>query len=98
VVEEFGESMLTVHPVGFRAMAEASAVDLRDALPGIAIPTLLLYGDKDVRAPLAVAEALHAAIPGSKLVVLTGAGHVCNVEAPHQFNEALRAFLLDHSD
>lgn len=98
VVEEFRMSMLAVHRVGFRAMAEALAEDLRDALPRIDIPTLLVYGDKDVRAPLAVAEALRAAISCSKLVVLTGAGHLCNVEAPRQFNEALRSFLLDRSD
>jgi pimeloyl-ACP methyl ester carboxylesterase len=38
-------------------MAKASAeADLRDVLAGIDIPTLLLYGDQDVRAPRAVAK------------------------------------------
>jgi hypothetical protein len=46
------------------------------------VPTLLVYGDQDVRAPLTVAEDLQAAIPGSALVVLPGAGHISNVEAP----------------
>ena len=97
VVEEFGASLLAVRPVGFRAMAEASNVDLRAALPLVDVPTLLVYGDQDVRAPLAVAEAMHAAIAGSKLVVLPGAGHLCNMEAPGEFNEALRNFLLDQT-
>jgi pimeloyl-ACP methyl ester carboxylesterase len=39
------------------------------------------------------AEALHAAISGSRLVVLPDAGHVCNVEAPKEFNDAVREFL-----
>ena len=93
VVDAFRLSMLGVRPGGFRAMARASAEDLRDALPGVAVPTLLVYGDRDVRAPLTVGEALHAAISASKLVVLRGAGHVCNVESPDEFDEAVRDFL-----
>jgi pimeloyl-ACP methyl ester carboxylesterase len=56
---------------------------------------LLVYGERDVRAPLTVAEALQAAIPGSRLVVLPDAGHVCNVEAPDGFNAALQDFLRE---
>jgi pimeloyl-ACP methyl ester carboxylesterase len=63
------------HPVGLRAMARGFAEpDLREVLPRIDVPTLLVYGDQDVRAPLSVAEELHAAIPESKLVVLAGSG------------------------
>jgi pimeloyl-ACP methyl ester carboxylesterase len=92
-VDEFGASMLAFNPAGFRAMARASAEDLRDALPHINVPTLLVYGDQDVRAPLRVAEDLQAAIPGSTLVVLPGTGHVCNIESPGAFNDAVRSFL-----
>jgi pimeloyl-ACP methyl ester carboxylesterase len=94
-VDELGAAMLAFHPAGFRAMARASAEDLRGALPGIDVPTLLVYGDSDVRAPLTVAERLHAAIAGSTLVVLPGAGHVCNIEAPEAFNTVVRGFLGD---
>jgi pimeloyl-ACP methyl ester carboxylesterase len=95
VVDEFRASLLATHAAGFRAMARASAEDLRDALHLVDLPTLLVAGEHDVRAPVAVAETLHAAIAGSKLVVIGGAGHVCNVEAPRQFNDALRSFLLE---
>jgi pimeloyl-ACP methyl ester carboxylesterase len=97
-VEAFGASMLAFHPAGFRAMARASAEDLRDALPQVTAATLLVYGDKDVRAPRYVAQRLHAAISGSKLVVLPDVGHVCNIEAPREFNAAVRSFLLGQSD
>ena len=40
-----------------------AAADLREVLPHIGVPTHLLYGDQDVRAPLTVADDLHAAIP-----------------------------------
>jgi pimeloyl-ACP methyl ester carboxylesterase len=94
-VEAFGASMLGFHPAGFRAMARASAENVCDVLAHIKVPTLLVCGDKDVRAPPAVAEDLHAAIPGSTLVVLSDAGHICNIEAPEAFNRTVRSFLRD---
>jgi len=95
VVDEFRASMRAFHPIGFRAMARASAEDLREVLPRIEIPTLLLYGDRDVRAPLSVAEDLRAAISDSTLVVLPDAGHLCNIEAADAFTSAVRSFLGD---
>jgi pimeloyl-ACP methyl ester carboxylesterase len=38
---------------------------------------------------------LHASIPGSRRVVLPDAGHVCDIEVPEDFNDALRGFLRD---
>ncbi len=95
-VDAFEASMRAFHPAGFRAMARASAENLRDALARIDVPTLLIYGDADVRAPLTVAEDLHAAIAGSRLVVLPGTGHVCNIEDADGFNAAVRRFLAPH--
>lgn len=92
-IDEFGAAMLAFHPAGFRAMARASAEDLRAVLPHVDVPTLLIYGDQDVRAPRTVAEYLHASISDSTLVVLPDTGHVCNVEAPEAFNLAVRRFL-----
>lgn len=94
-VDEFGEAMRAFHPVGFRAMARAAAEDLSAVLPHIKVPTLLVYGVNDVRAPLSVAEKLHAGISGSELVVMPDAGHVCNIDAPDEFNRAVRSFLRD---
>jgi pimeloyl-ACP methyl ester carboxylesterase len=94
-VAAFDASMRSFHPPGFRAMARAAAEDLRDALPRVEVPTLLIYGDDDVRAPLSVAEGLHDAIKGSKLAVIPGVGHLCNVEAPERFNALVRGFLRD---
>ncbi|MEX1102354.1 MAG: alpha/beta hydrolase [Actinomycetota bacterium] len=75
------------------SMAEA---DLREVLPRIGVPTLLLYGEEDARSPLPVAKELHRKIPGSQLVVLPEVGHMCNMEAADRFNAALRAFLRAH--
>ena len=59
----------------------------------IDVPTLLLYADHDVRAPVSVGKAIHDAVPGSELVVLTGPGHVSTVEAPDDVTGELRRFL-----
>jgi pimeloyl-ACP methyl ester carboxylesterase len=95
LVVEFGASIAThFRPPGFRAMAFASAeADLRDVLPLIDVPTVILRGENDIRAPKDVAAALHAAIPTSRLVVLPQVGHVSCVEAPEQFTAEVRAFL-----
>ena len=91
---EFAASVATFHPHGFRTMARASAdADLRDVLPQIDVPTLLLHAEADVRAPRSVAETLHASIRSSTLMTLSGTGHVSSVEAPERFNEAMRPFL-----
>jgi pimeloyl-ACP methyl ester carboxylesterase len=94
-VDAFRAAVEAVHPAGFRAMASASAEDLRDVLPTIDAPTLLIYGDNDERAPVPVAQQMHAEIAGSRLVMLSGAGHVCNVELPARFNDEVRRFLAE---
>jgi pimeloyl-ACP methyl ester carboxylesterase len=94
----FEASMREFHPAGFRAMARAANEDLRRVLPTVDVPTLLIYGDEDERAPTYVAEALRAAIPTATLVALPGIGHVCNVEAPRRFNREVREFVRANHD
>jgi pimeloyl-ACP methyl ester carboxylesterase len=96
LVDEVTAIMYDFHPAGMRAAAQAlGAVDLRPVLPTIAVPTLLLYGDADVRSPVRVGQELHSQIPGSILVVLPGAPHLSNLEQPEEFNTAIRRFLDD---
>jgi pimeloyl-ACP methyl ester carboxylesterase len=88
--------MAEFHQGGARPMLSALAeADLRDVLPAIAVPTLLVYGEEDQPSPLTVARTMHAAIPGSTLVVLPEVGHMSNIETPEAFNAAVRAFLDD---
>jgi pimeloyl-ACP methyl ester carboxylesterase len=81
-------------PGGYRAMAHSMAeADLREVLPRIEVPTLLLYGELDQRSPLKVAKELNQRIPSSQLVVIEGVGHSVNVEAPEEFNAHVRTFI-----
>jgi len=94
LVDEVVAMMSEFHPAGYRTLAHSLAeADLRDALPHIDVPTLLLYGDADRRSPLSVAEALHAGIPASTLVVMPGVGHLGNLEATERFDAEVRSFL-----
>jgi pimeloyl-ACP methyl ester carboxylesterase len=94
IVQAELDVMRDFRPTGVRAVANALAdADLRDVLPTIDVPTLLVHGDADKRAPLEVAEELHARIPGSKLVVIPGSGHMVTLEAPERVNDEVRSFL-----
>lgn len=94
VVRDVSAIMADFHPDGMRALLNASGhADYRDVLPTIAVPTLLLYGAEDVRAPLPVARELHRRIPGSALVVIPDVGHLAHAEAPEAFNAEVRRFL-----
>jgi pimeloyl-ACP methyl ester carboxylesterase len=93
-VDEVTAIMCDFHPAGMRtAVLAMAAADYRPVLPTITVPTLLLYGEADVRSPLSVARDLHAQIPRSTLVVLPGAPHLAQVETPDLFNAAVRDFL-----
>lgn len=83
-----------IHPAGTRvAMRAFAEADLRDVLPRVDVPTLLLYGDKDVRAPGEVWKPLHSEIHRSKLVLLPDVGHMIDIEAADRFNIEVRTFL-----
>lgn len=69
--------------------------DLRDALPRIAVPTLVLSGTKDPNAPAAAMERMAARIPGARYVALEGVGHLAHLEQPARFNAALDTFLQE---
>ena len=95
VVDEVRAILLDFHPAGQRALLRAGFAehDVRDVLADVDVPTLLIYGDKDVRSPLAVAEQMHASIRGSRLVVIPGVGHMADMEASDRFNAEVRTFL-----
>lgn len=93
VRDELASVMSDFHPIGFRLMATALArADTRDLLPNIRVPTLLVWGDADARSPMSVAYQMRDAIPGARLAIISGAGHISNLEAPAQFNAEVRDF------
>jgi pimeloyl-ACP methyl ester carboxylesterase len=75
-----------------RGMLAQSSSAVIDGLSSIRVPTLVLVGGRD-EAFLGAADYVAAKIPGAQKVVIPDAGHMCNVDQPALFNEAVLAFL-----
>jgi len=89
------EQILATPP---RAIADAlhglaARPDSRPTLAALRVPTLVLVGAEDVITPPAESEAIAAAVPGARLVVVPRAGHLACLEQEDSVNEAIRAFL-----
>jgi len=69
--------------------------DQRDILPRIAVPTLLIWGELDVRSSLSVAQQFKQAIPDAQLVVIPDCGHLSHIEQPTL--QPGRAGVLPHA-
>jgi pimeloyl-ACP methyl ester carboxylesterase len=82
------------HMAGFRSAALALAhADTRAVLPRIAVPTLVLCGERDQVTPPALGTRLIDEIPGARRVIFAGAGHMGNMEQPARYNATVREFL-----
>ena len=84
--------------IGVEAMARQqeaiiARADSRPHLAAIAVPTLVLVGDQDVLTPPARSEALVAAIPDARLVIVPECGHASTLEQPEAVNRALLAWI-----
>ena len=67
--------------------------DFSPELHQIKAPTLILWGDQDTILPRSDQERLAAAIPGARLVIYPGAGHVFYWEEPERTASDLVAFV-----
>lgn len=86
---------------GPRALLSAAravvAADIRDELPAIRAPTLIVWGEDDRLVPSRQAEAWKAALPGARVVLLPRTGHVPMVERPDEVSALLRELLHEAS-
>ena len=57
----------------------------------ITVPTTLVLGERDMMTPLKAGKALEAALPNSRTVVLSAAGHMIMMERPDELLAALQA-------
>jgi 3-oxoadipate enol-lactonase len=72
------------------------AISTFDALPRlgeIAVPTLVIAGERDAATPLAAASKLAESIRGARFVVLPGAPHMMQIERRDAYNAAVLQFL-----
>ena len=81
-------------PASYHAQAKAgSRFDASGGVGRIASPTLVIHGAEDRYVPPSNARALAEAVPGARLLVLEGAGHLVFVERAAEVNREVIAFL-----
>jgi pimeloyl-ACP methyl ester carboxylesterase len=56
----------------------------------VSVPTSFILGERDMMTPLRAGKALAAAMPNSRTMVLSGAGHMMMVERPDELLAALQ--------
>lgn len=67
--------------------------DVREDLPRLTAPTTIVWGERDRLIPPDHSETLHSAIADSELIVLDGAGHVPQLQAPREIVRIFRERL-----
>jgi pimeloyl-ACP methyl ester carboxylesterase len=84
--------------VAWAQRAMAARPDSFDVLAAFEGPALVVVGDEDVLSPTADAEAMAAALPHGRLVVVPEAGHLTAVETPEAFNAEVAGFISSLRD
>jgi 3-oxoadipate enol-lactonase len=83
---------------GFTACCAAIRdMDLREELPEITPPTLIMVGEHDPGTPVATARFIHERIAHSRLVVIADAAHLQNIEQSEHFTRTMLEFLGENS-
>jgi pimeloyl-ACP methyl ester carboxylesterase len=62
-------------------------------LDALELPLLAVVGDLDDKNIERAADALVAAVPSGKKVILSGTAHLPNLERPEDFNRIVLSFL-----
>lgn len=67
--------------------------DIREILPNIKCPTLLIWGENDTATPLEDAKTIESLIPDAGLCIIKGTGHFSFCEKPYEAHAILRSFI-----
>lgn len=93
----FNDIFAATDPVGYVGCCAALRdADLSDEVGLISSRTLLVGGEHDVATPPQQSRWLHQQIPGSRLEIIPGAGHLSNIDQPEAFERVLTDFISAH--
>jgi pimeloyl-ACP methyl ester esterase len=81
--------------VAFAALDILSVADLREMLPAVDLPVLVIHGSADAICPAGAAHYLVGRIADARLVEFDGAGHAPFLSRPDEFNAIVRKFLRE---
>jgi pimeloyl-ACP methyl ester carboxylesterase len=74
------------------AFGASIGATVADVAAQVAVPTLLVAGERDDIAPVAAQRELATRFPNAELVVLPGTGHLTHYEAPAAVAAAITEF------
>jgi pimeloyl-ACP methyl ester carboxylesterase len=80
-------------PGFLQALQAVLDYDIRERLPEIACPTLIVWGAGDRLIPVRDADVFAELIPDSRKVIFADTGHMAMLERPTAFNSLLSEFL-----
>jgi pimeloyl-ACP methyl ester carboxylesterase len=80
------------------ALAAILSYDVRDRLPEISVPVLIVWGSEDMLVPRSDAGQFERLIPRSRKVVLDDTGHSAMMERPRTVNDLIVEFLGEVPD
>ncbi len=94
VTQRIGRYIAATPVAGFLGCCHAiPKINVTQRLKEISCPTLVIVGEQDPGTPVAMARDIHAALPGSELLIIPSAAHLSNIEQAQAFNDAVLAFL-----
>ena len=97
--ERLVESMSALHKQSYlKTIAGSANYGRKLDLESIAVPTHVVVGDEDTLTPPAMSREIARRIPGARLTIIEGAGHLSNIEQPEAFNRAVLDFLIEHRE
>ena len=80
-------------PVMRQTLVKTVNEDLRELMPNMKMPVLLVWGENDDATPLSDAKIMESLMPEAGIVTLKGAGHYSFLEQQFTFNKVLASFL-----
>lgn len=94
IMERYMDQMVRMDLRSYAALAQTlQDHDASDMLHTIAVPTLVVAGDKDLFTPVRLAHDLVRRIPGAELLILPGGTHAGLIEQPDLLVLRVQKFL-----
>ena len=87
------EDYRNASPVMKQTLVQLINEDLRDLLPNISIPTLLIWGVNDTATPISDGEIMEKLIPDAGLIKVENCSHYVFLERPGYVNKIISTFL-----
>jgi 3-oxoadipate enol-lactonase len=77
-------------------MRALSVFDVRQRLPSVRVPTLIVAGEHDTTVAHTAQQLLHRSIPNARLLIARDSGHATPYDQSEWFNRAVLEFIGGH--